>query len=346
MTDDPILKTIEKIVYLHDGVADSNQPGTLNVLLSESVAKSLEVEEELTFTTTAEVREGYFVTYNSDILKKFEALLGQKGCVATLGVKYDGYLKTTGFEKQVADALTPLNGLLRVKEAKIETTQYLLCNIAYQANADENRLGMVSFFVNELTGVAPVDIGDALLWEADRIEIAEGMAQSAVAFEKLSQAIAKTAERFVDKDIEKWRNSLNRKQQRDEERLKTYYSAIVQEIRAKIKKKHLEGEEEEKELSRIAATERELERKLADIRDRYALTVEAQLHSALAIQMPTVHIECELVRKKHRRIVTAVWNPFSKKIEPLRCEKSDVPIYSFYLSDDGAQIISPECWKG
>jgi len=30
---------------------------------------------------------------------------------------------------------------------------------------------MVSFIVNELTGVTEVEIGDALFWEADRISV-------------------------------------------------------------------------------------------------------------------------------------------------------------------------------
>jgi len=30
---------------------------------------------------------------------------------------------------------------------------------------------MVSFIINELTGVTPVEIGDALFWESDRIPV-------------------------------------------------------------------------------------------------------------------------------------------------------------------------------
>jgi hypothetical protein len=84
---------------------------------------------------------------------------------------------------------------------------------------------------------------------------------------------------------------------------------------------------------------------LTDIKERYALNIEAQLHSALVIQLPTVHIAGELVRKKCQRPMTIIWNPFSKQIEPLRCEKSGVPVSSFYLSDDDVKVISAECWN-
>ncbi|WP_017715811.1 hypothetical protein [Kamptonema formosum] len=345
MNDDPILKPVQKIVSLHDGLAEYSRPNTLSVLLSEEVAKTLEVEEEVTFTTSADVRDGYFVTYNSEIFNRFELLLGEKGYVATFAVQYQGYLKTTGFDKLLASALTPQNGLMRFIEAKPAVTNYLLCNVVYTASADEKRLGMVSFFVNELTGAAPVDIGDALLWPADRIPSEEGSRQHCLPFDTLSEIIENASEQLIDRDMEKWQKSLQRKLLRDKERLKAYYGTIAQEIRAKIKKKHLAGEEEERELARIAATELELERKQADILARYAVSVGAHLHSALVIQLPTVHIQCELVRKKHRRVVTAVWNPFSKQIEPLRCEVSHVPVYSFYLSDDEGNILSPACMQ-
>jgi hypothetical protein len=339
---DPILKTIENIVHLHDGVAESTHPNTLNVLLPENIAEKLDTPEDITFTTTAENRDGYFVTYNSEILKKFETLLAKKGAVATYGVKYDGYLKTTGFDKTVAQALTPLNGLIRVQEAKAQITPYLLCNVANIGRADENRLGMVSFLINTVTGVAPIDIGDALLWETDRIAATSD--EPTLPFDTLSRLIEKRAAVLIEQKLEKWRQSLSRKQQRDEDRLTAYYGTIIQEIKEKINQKNLQDEDKQRELARIEATKMESKRKLTDIRERYALKVEAQLHSALIIQLPTVHIACELVRKKRRRSITVIWNPFSKQIEPLRCEKSDVPVSSFYLSDEDVKIIAAECW--
>ena len=88
---------------------------------------------------------------------------------------------------------------------------------------------------------------------------------------------------MINQDLENWRNSLNRKQGRDEDRLRAYYGAIKQEIRAKIKKRRLSGEDEAWELARIKATEMELKRKLVDLAERYTLRIEAELHSALVV---------------------------------------------------------------
>jgi hypothetical protein len=123
--------------------------------------------------------------------------------------------------------------------------------------------------------------------------------------------------------------------------LKTIIKLLVPKLVAGL----LVGEEEAKELARIEATDRELQTKLADLRSRYALKVTASLHSVLAIQIPTIHISCELVRKKQRRVVTAVWNPFTRIVEPLRCEESGLPVSIFYLDDSSAKIIAPHVWK-
>jgi hypothetical protein len=203
---------------------------------------------------------------------------------------------------------------------------------------------MVSFIINELTGVTPVEIGDALFWEADRIEVDNSSNSTAMPFEELSSLIEHTAAKLIQAELENWCAKLTRAINRDSERLHNYYGTIAAEITSKISHRGLIGEEKEKELARIDATHRELERKLFDIKERYALRVEASLHSALVIHLPTVHITSELVRKKAKRTVTAVWNPFTKILEPLRCEVSGEPVYEFYLNEQ-VKIISSTCWN-
>lgn len=345
MLSDPILSTLAQLISLHDGIAELDGEQILNVLLTQTIAKALDLPEEVTLTTKADSSDSYFVTYHSALLNKFSELLADRGCVAAVGVKYDGYLKTTGFEKLLQQNIVPQNGLIRFLDAKPETTRYIWCNVAYTAEADERRIGMVSFIINELTGVTPIDIGDALFWEADRIEVNDLETSSAMSFEDLSRLIEQTSAQLIKSQLENWSAKLTRTLTRDSERLHAYYGTIASEIASKIEYKGLSGEDKEKELARIEATQRELERKLADIRERYSLSVDAFLHSVMVIYLPTVHINFELVRKKAKRIATVVWNPFTKVIEPLRCEVSGESVYEFYLDDKTAKIISPSCWN-
>ncbi|HEY9726391.1 MAG TPA: hypothetical protein V6D50_08050 [Chroococcales cyanobacterium] len=346
MVSDPILSTLAQLISLHEGIAEPDGEQVLNVLLTQNIAKSLDLPEEVSLTTRADIPESYFVTYHSALLNKFSELLSDRGCVTAVGVKYDGYLKTTGFEKLLQQTLAPQNGLIRFLDTQPETTRYIWCNVAYTAEADERRIGMVSFIINELTGVTPIDIGDALFWEADRIEVDDSESSTiSMPFEELSRLIEQTAAKLIKAELENWSAKLTRTLTRDSERLHAYYGTIASEIASKIQYKGLLGEDKEKELARIEATQRELERKLADIKERYTLSVDAFLHSAMVIHLPTVHINCELVRKKAKRTVTAVWNPFTKVLEPLRCEVLGDPVYEFYLDDKTAKIISANAWN-
>jgi len=344
MSSEPILQTLAKLVELYDGVTEVSDSQSLRVLLTENIAKALSVDSEVTFSTKADVPNSYFVSYHSELLNKLASLLSCRGSVTALGVKYDGYLKTTGFEKMVISKIVPQNGLIRYLEASPSMTRYLWCHVAYTANADEKRIGMVDFMINELTGVTPVEIGDALLWISDRVPVNNDDIKLEMSADELSSLIENTAALLVKDDLNNWYNKLSRALKRDEERLNSYYESISQEIQRKIVSKGLEDEDKEKELARIDATNRELFRKKADVRERYALQVDAYLHSVMIIHLPTVHIKCELTRKKAKRVVTLVWNPFTKNIEPLRCEVTGTPVCSFYLDDRHAKIISPTVW--
>ena len=104
-------------------------------------------------------------------------------------------------------------------------------------------------------------------------------------------------------------------------------------------------EELEREKNRLEATKLELKRKLVDLHERSRILVTAQLHSALIVWLQTVHINCQLIRKKQKREVVAVWNPYHKQVEPLRCSKSNNSVTNFYLTDESAQIICPTVWS-
>ena len=342
---DPILSTLSKLVSLYDGVAELDGDDQMMALLSANIAQQLQLPQEVILSTKADVPGSVFVTYHSELLSRFSHLISDRGSVSAIAINYDGYLKTSGFEKQLLQTIKPQNGLIRLLSVKPETTRYLWCHVAYTAQADEKRVGMVSFILNFLTQVAPVELGEALFWECDRLPLEHSEAMSPRLLDELSSTIESTSAQLVQADLKNWQAKLARAKARDQERLKAYYNTIAVEIQNRIQSHHLEGENFKREMARLDATNLELERKLLDLQQRYCLNVEASLYSVMVIHLPTVHLECELVRKKTKRTITLVWNPFTKLIEPLRCEQSNVPVYEFYLDDTNAKIIAPTLWN-
>ena len=324
-----LLEALAQVINLREGIAEINEDQTLEAFLPSQVAKALDVPESVTFSTSSSPR-CTFVSYNSDIFQRCQTLLGEEGSVISFGVEYQGYLKQSGFDKLVRNTLVPQNGLLRVVHATPAWTPYCYFNVAYTAEADEKRLGLVSFWLNGLTGVSGVDVGTALLWSSDRIGIPEDVELDSSLIWDIAQQVAQEA---IERQIEPWVNSLQRKLNRDERRLREYYQTIVREIRSKCQKKNLEGEALESEMSRIEATQLELKRKLMDLKQRYTLNLNASIHSVMVVWLQTVQIECELIRKKNKRTIIVVYNPYTKILEPLRCEKTNLPVTEFLLNE-------------
>ena len=148
MSTDPILAAIADLVFLEGGLAELEEEQTLNILLTKNIAKALELPEEVSLSTQIDNPNSLFVTYHSELLQKFSELLGTRGLVASLGVQFTGHFKNSGFDKMVLQKIIPHNGLIKFVEAKRQNTPYLWCHVAYTAEADEKRIGMISFFVN------------------------------------------------------------------------------------------------------------------------------------------------------------------------------------------------------
>ncbi len=243
-----LLETINQVVTLNDGIAEYSDQQILEVLLPKKIAKILGVAEEVSFTTVADVKNSYFVSYNSEIFESLESLLQDTGYLAGLGVKYHGHLKQSGFEKMVTETFFPQNGLIKFVKAYPEVTPYILFNVAYTAESDETRKGIVSFFVNGITGVSGINIGDALSWKSDRIEMPSEEEKLSLDYEKLLNISQQIASEYIEEQIKPWRNSLSRKLKRDSERIEDYYQTIISEIMTKIKKKNLEGDAQKKRI--------------------------------------------------------------------------------------------------
>ena len=130
-----------------------------------------------------------------------------------------------------------------MQNAAPAVTPYVLFNVDYTAEASDKRLGMVSFWVNGITGVTGVDLGDALLWTVDRRSppsIEDGIA---INYPELLQIGSQHSEQLITRELVSWQQKNTRQLQRDEKRINEYYKDIMREIKAKIKKRKLEGEE-------------------------------------------------------------------------------------------------------
>lgn len=61
---------------------------------------------------------------------------------------------------------------------------------------------MVSFFVNGLTGIPGVEIGDALSWKSDRVSLEDVSSLDNINFEPLLNTAQSYASKLIDRGLE------------------------------------------------------------------------------------------------------------------------------------------------
>ena len=339
-----VFEVLAGICGLKGGYAEPVPEGCLHTLLPPKEAVAAGLEEEMLLSLSAGTPGARYGGYGSETLEAFGRLLGEEGCFAEFALRPPHHLKSGGFDKLVPETLVPVNGVIKVVEVSPALTPYYLFNVAYTGRADEKRQGMVSFWMNGLTGAGPMDMGRALEWEGDRMEVEKEEGQSAPALDPsvLRAAMEAVAARRIREELDPWGKSLERRRKRDEDRVTGYFKGMAVEIRKRADKKGFAGEELAREQARARATELESNRKLADLLERYALQVKARLHAVLRVFLPTVQVRCELRRKQARRAMTAVYNPYSKRLEPLRCEQTHRAVTKFRLRDATVEILAVE----
>jgi hypothetical protein len=163
-------------------------------------------------------------------------------------------------------------------------------------------------------------------------------------FERVYARARRAAQSLIQDVLGDFTRSMNRRLNRDCQRVTEYYRAIQKEIQTKIKKKHLAGEELEREQSRIRATEIELERKVRDLQAKYDLTVRVEAVALLRLFVPVVLLRLKVMRRKWMVPIELVWNPLVRELERATCVGCFRPSRRIFICDDQRHAVCPECF--
>ena len=373
--DDPLLRVAAQIVTLSGGVTEPTGENSLDVLLPPPVAKHLGLPEEATiraslpdadFTNGSEddtgkpgqgygsenysaepgprkadkARRIHELSYTPETLEKLATLLGPRGMFLERCARRV-YLKQEGIEPAVSAHFTPLNGPARVITSRVQPISYLLCNAHYTALSDERKEGVVETAVNEFTGL-PVDEIHSLLRGAETTDAAPPTVRRAQA-STIYQALQRSTQDSIERELLQFHHSLQRKLERDFRRVQQYYGSLVGEIQGKIRRRDLRGKERETELQRIEAIRVEMQKKLIDQRERYAVKINVRWLNVQRLHLEVILATYEIQRKRSARELLLVWNPLKKGFEDLACESCGTPLQSFWMCDDVPHILCPEC---
>jgi hypothetical protein len=241
------------------------------------------------------------------------------------------------------------------RQVRVEETssRYLMMAFKFTAVSDEKREELLTVCVNETNGACADHLGDAL---RDMMETSPawfvpgpGAQDSPPAGWTGAQAAAFARaglEARIRARLKPFLTGMERRMKRDMDRVQAYHNDLYREaerrLNAKAAKPHDEADLQNERL-RLTAIEREYHAKALDLHRKYAMSVKVEVVQMLRVAMPVLRVHLRLLRRKADRLHHLDWNPLSKKLDALSCEKCRGESAARFVCDDQLHLVCPAC---
>lgn len=329
----PLADFTARLLTRHGALVEQDQ-NEIVALLPPPLASVLEVAEyqRFTFDSRVAARQGLAVDYDSPLVDRFERLVGALGRVACVPAPRLP-LKAIDPEEVVTGALTVTNGIIRDCRAESSCARYVGFFVQYELLADERISGLTDVWVNATTRSAPRLQGFATRLLSPQEGWSDVRAEGAALDDVLGivaeawtsgAAFARSAVegRLLDAVA-----SLRRRRERDFAQLREYYDAIDEEIRRRARRAVAKGDEAavKANTSRLEATARAFQGRVADLLDRYRVRVRLEPLAAVVCTLPDHRVTARVYRRSTSRTIALAWNPVDRTLEPPCCEACGRP---------------------
>lgn len=330
----------------HEGaLVEPLDPQGLEAMLPENLQRGIGAPEFLRLGFAAELPAGAErASLESDWLEKFGRLLDERGrrlkFAASAAVPPLGHV-----ERIVEHKVVLQNAVYRLSRVEQAWTRYLIFIFRYTAISDEKREGVIRFGINLINGSAIDPMVDQLLATAMDENATETVTKPAVSqlpadwtAERLKKAITRAAPARVRAQLTHFVNGMQRRLDRDLERLHEYFGGLREESWRKLKRQKGDAA---RERLRIEAAEREYQAKVADLKQKYDLRVNIEPVQTLELISQVQRVALAIKRRKGERKLALDWNPIARQLDPPPCEWSFVAEGSRVICDDQLHIVSP-----
>lgn len=313
------------------------------VLLGSETATALGMNEyeRLVFDLSVEAPGALRVDYDSptfEAMGRIVAAMGRIACVTATAPE----LRTIDAEKELERTLRLQNGVYRLRDCVPATRLYFCFLVQYDVMADERSGGIEEVWVNPATRSMPRIA--SLLDMMETRDVPPSPELAALLPRAWELALA-NASRSVQFRLPDFLGSLERRRERDLQRMRDYYRTIDEEIRRKIARMASKEDARKSEIDRLAATARAYEARAAELLERYRVRICVTGLAALACTIPTYEIRVQLLRRSSRTEASFSWNPFDRRIEPRCCDACQQATEAAALCDDQVHYLCQECLK-
>ncbi len=318
-----------EILEREGAVVERLAPDTLDVVSPPHVQEHLHVPELVRLGFGSEVPEGALrVVLDPDWVSRLEGLLSRRGRWASV-VLDPPNLPPAAPERVVEHNVVLANATVRIEEIATAWTRYLVLLLRFAATSDEKHEGLLYMAFNLATGSAVDGSVETLLHAAaaapggtaprppDGVRVPDFWPDDRVA-----AVLARALPQRIEGRLAPFLAGMRRRQQRDLARLTGYYDDLRRECVAPRRRGRAAGASADAGTvaAKLEGIAHDYAAKVDDLRQRYAVNVEAEWIQALELIMPVQRFTLLLRRRKGERRLALDYNPLVKRLETPPCE--------------------------
>ncbi len=348
--DQEIEHFVCRFLETHGAVLEKNGR-EFEALLSESLSGLLKTPEHIHInrgfasdTPDADPESGqtYFINYGSHLLEKMVNAACAQVPLLACQVKFD-YLKSAGFERLINEQFSFFGAVGSVESTAKIKTEYLFLTCRYTAQSDEQKEGLVSLIFNLETGAHVPHMADMLSLAA--MDFKTG--KKVVAWEnkkikEIMEWISRQMKESITEEICPFQESMTRRFRRDVSNLEEYYASLKKEMEKSLERPGLSDQLIKDRQEKITLLPDELARKKDDLFKKYSVKVKVEPCSAMLVSTPAIKLLYKTSIGKKRKNFSLIYNPVTKSIDPLVCQKCGKSTASIYFNDR-LHLLCPAC---
>ncbi len=352
-----LLSFVETILELEGAVTERIAPDGLEVMIPPALQQVLEIPELARLGFGVELPEhAQHVTLESDWMNRLERVMGTRGRLARRILDVDNAVPSNP-ERIIAHTLELRNATYRLRGVTPAWTRYLLMAFRYTAISDETRDGILHLGLNLNNGSTLDNLLDPLLYaaaEADGEHTTlpeEIQLPSSWEAARLTAVLNRALPARIRYRLDRFLNSMQRRQERDLRRIYNYHSELRQEALERVHQLRQKADLTERQRSeqkhaelRLEAILREYQAKVGDLRQKYAMSVECRWIQTLELIMPVQRFDVAIRRRKGQRRIALDWNPVARKLEQAPCEYSYTWERPRSVCDDQLHLVTPAAY--
>lgn len=339
---DTALEQFVRRFFECSGAQMEKSPEGLEVLLPEHLAIRLNTPEYFHIATGEDAEERFVIHYGSPLLEKIVDAACETAPMVSCRLDFN-YMKSQGFDRLIQNQFVFHNCVGRVKSIAEVRTAYLLLTCRYLAQSDEQKEGLVGLAFNLETGAAAAEMG-RMCNTVERI-FESDPAQATLGDDKIRAILTwvqRQAGKVLEKEIEPFQDSMNRRFRRDVANLEEYYEDLRQEMEESLKRPGLSDQLMSDRKAKIDLIPDELERKKADLFKKYSIRVTLQLCGGILIRTPAVKVLYQTSYGRKQKQLSLIYNPVTKSMDPLVCDGCGDSTFTIRFCDHLHQLC-PAC---